>query len=60
MNQPDNGRAFRRLISRLSARAAEVGAVTAENRLRQRQGDASRWRDARLLWPLAANPLKED
>lgn len=60
MNETGNDRAFGRLVSRLVTRAAEAGAAAAENRLRQRRGDASRWRDARLLWPLAPNPFKKD
>jgi len=42
------------LAARLAARAAQVAVAAAETRLLARRGDPTRWRRARLLWPLFA------
>ncbi len=41
-----------RLVARLVGKARRLGEARAEARLRQRRGDARRWRLGRLLWPL--------
>lgn len=43
-----------RFAARLAAKARRLAEARAEARLRQRRGDARRWRLARLLWPLIA------
>ena len=43
--------AFAALARRLVARARRAAETRAENMLRARRRDPSRWRDARLLWP---------
>lgn len=37
---------------RLARRAQKIAEAKVENALRARRNDSSRWRDARLLWPL--------
>ena len=43
-----------RLVGRLAEKAQQLGEARAEALVRQRRGDARRWRLARLLWPLLA------
>ncbi|MBO9499864.1 MAG: hypothetical protein J7483_10455 [Novosphingobium sp.] len=40
-----------RFAVRLAEKARALAAARAEARLRERRGDARRWRLARLLWP---------
>lgn len=40
------------LAARLAAKAAALAQAAAENRVRSRRADGSRWRKARLIWPL--------
>lgn len=44
--------AFDALAARLMARAAVLARASAETRLLARRHDETRWRRARLLWPL--------
>jgi hypothetical protein len=41
-----------RFAARLTEKARRLGEARTEARVRQRRGDARRWRLARLLWPL--------
>lgn len=43
---------FDRLAARLAEQAKTNAEASAETRLRETRQDASRWRKARLLWPL--------
>ena len=43
-----------RFVARLAEQARRLGEARAEARVRERRGDARRWRLARLLWPLFA------
>jgi hypothetical protein len=40
-----------RFAARLAGKARQLAEAKAEARLRERRGDARRWRLARLLWP---------
>jgi hypothetical protein len=40
------------LARRLADKAGALAAAFAEAQLRERRGEAGRWRSARLLWPL--------
>jgi len=40
--------------ARLAARAAQVAVASAEAKVLARRSDPTRWRRARLLWPLFA------
>jgi hypothetical protein len=48
------------LARRLAAKAGAMAGATVESRLRGRQADPRRWRQARLLWPLFARDLNGD
>ena len=41
------------IAARLAAQARALADAAAESRARARRADTARWRDARLLWPLA-------
>ena len=41
-----------RLLQGLEDRAERLASARAEERLRERRADPSRWRRPRLLWPL--------
>ncbi len=46
---PHGTRSFARQLAR---KASALAQARAENRLLERRADPSRWRTARLLWPL--------
>lgn len=45
---------FASLAKRLAAKAHDLAAARAENRVREERRDPARWRKATLLWPLFA------